>query len=298
LIIQELIIAIVLIYFGSLVFFMVLALWLPKSWKEKKTWCVIVVFLYLIPICRSIYSEIQMDRRIAGYKARYASEKVMFNALCANAGEKIYKTTENVEGVLLLHTLKRWDNNNSRSLAFSALHRDGVGHGYIKNFLEEERQRKPPERGEITRIKNIEEHQKTHKNEIVLRGYSYVDVLEGNEIVRYKYPPTGGNKLEQERSPSNPARYAVDFFNEVNPEYIRHRIAQTTVTITDTWTNEVLAEKTWYAFAARFSGRYTEMNYNYLEEFSHLCPSDGKDLYFFPPTRQFVDQILKPKQEY
>jgi len=277
--IRDYVIAVLWVYFGSLAFFILLALWLPKNWQRKKVWCAIVISVYLIPVYHTINSGMRRDKEIAQKMAQYEADKAFFDELCASAGEKIYKTIENVEGVLLLNTPKsREDDDHYHSLAFSAFSRDGGStETYIRLFLGTEVQLNPPERGEVNWLKDSQVYLEKYKNNLMLHGYFYVDVQERNEIVRYRYELSGRDKLEQERSPATPARYAVDFVNDVNPEYREQRIAGTTVTIIDTWNQEILAKKTWYSFNALH------------------CPPDGG---YNAPTRKFVDQILKPKQEY
>jgi len=85
------------------------ALWKPKT-KEGKTistLLVLVVFL-LVPV-RSMYQKIQRQK---AYQARYEKAKALFDERCKTAGEKIYRTVDNVEGVVLKNTRGTYKHSN------------------------------------------------------------------------------------------------------------------------------------------------------------------------------------------
>ena len=119
--------------------------------------------------------------------------------------------------------------------------------------------------------------------------YRYVDVLQPNhsDIVRYSgkdFP------LNQALNPRHPARYAVTFENNVDPKLRRHWVAGATIRIIDRQTDEVIAEKTTYAFEKGLGGTGgARMPW----AFAISC--ENKEI--FPsklPT--FVTSVLKPYQ--
>ncbi|GKT00625.1 hypothetical protein AVKW3434_14570 [Acidovorax sp. SUPP3434] len=88
------------------------------------------------------------------------------------------------------------------------------------------------------------------------------------------------------------ARYAVSFENIINPADREYWIAGTTVMITDTKTQELIAKKTWYSFEPGFGSHAGNRQ---PWRFALTCPDiKGEENHF--PTRFYVDQILKPKQ--
>ena len=95
----------------------------------------------------------------------------------------------------------------------------GAGEGFISNFL----------------------------NPMNKKGYAYVDVLQPDQsnIIRYT---SESRPFTQLRNPKHPARYAVTFEHDINPELRRHWVAGATIRVIDRQTDEVIAEKTTYAF--------------------------------------------------
>ncbi|OUL98425.1 hypothetical protein A8M77_31735 [Variovorax sp. JS1663] len=69
-----------------------------------------------------------------------------------------------------------------------------------------------------------------------------------------------------------------------------HWVAGTTVTITDSQTDSVIAQSTWYSFEP---GLGSTEGHRSPWGFAITCP---KLAWVGAPTRMFVDQVLKPKQ--
>lgn len=126
------------------------------------------------------------------------------------------------------------------------------------------------------------------------RGYRFADVkqLDGT-LLRYRLDPAreGSGELVTEPVKGSPAHYAIGFVNNVNPEDRKHWVAGTTITVTDTQTGEVIAERVLYAFdpglGSMAANRMPWTNH------PHTCPKLDRAS---TPTRYFVDQILKPLQ--
>ena len=68
-----------------------LALWKGKTWLRKGIYAVLVLAAFIAPIAPEVYRQIE-------YRTRLTTAKSMFEERCKTAGEKIYKTVENVEG--------------------------------------------------------------------------------------------------------------------------------------------------------------------------------------------------------
>ena len=66
--------------------------------------------------------------------------------------------------------------------------------------------------------------------------------------------------MEQQSTPHPRARYAVTYENDISWENRKHWIAGTTIKIIDTKTNELMAEKTMYAFVPELG--YSELDQN------------------------------------
>lgn len=143
-----------------------------------------------------------------------------------NGVGKIYQTADNVEGIMLLKVVPEStvlvDAQNRDPMWDNAALQENEGIEFIGKFLG-------------------------------LYGgnggsyYNYVDVLQPNQsdIIRYK---GHHSPFKQSFNPKHPARYAVTFENNVDSKLRRHWVAGATIRIIDRQTDEVIAEKTIYAF--------------------------------------------------
>ena len=225
---------------------------------------ILILFVWIIPkqfgpSKEEIQAQEEWDRK-------YKEAEAVFNEQCKTAGEKIYRTVDNVEGIMLLKVVPEstvsadaktrdpmWDN---------AALQENEGIRFIGKFLG-------------------------------LYGgssYNYVDVLQPNQsdIIRY----TGHHSpLKQSLNPRHPARYAVTFENNVDPKLRRHWVAGATIRIIDHQTNEVIAEKTIYAFEKGLGGTGgARMPW----KFAILCNKER--LTSSEPLSDFVLSVLKPYQ--
>ena len=250
-------------------------------------------------------------------KLRMTEGKALFEEKCRTvAGEKIYKTVPEVEGVLLM---KVRPNRTDRELADpmwpgAAFGREAEGNSYINSFLGYEHSPAaegkpvwPQRRGYIN----------TDKRPGSLPGYRWVEVIDPKDGQRYRFSgsvkPSGKKnpqayKAELENDPhydlniyrwsldkvpspsKTQPRYAVTFEDHVIPEERALWVASSTVKVLDLQTNEVLGEMTRYAMSYIHAPRHSMPWLNYS-----VCPATGGDAH--ANTRQFVDQILIPKKE-
>jgi hypothetical protein len=235
--------------------------------------------------------------------------KALFDEKCKTvAGEKIFKTVADVEGVLLLKLRpkageREWADPMWPGAAFAV---EPTGEGYLNTFLGAEIPLghppgspyfgKPPSeemRGSITprALKDL--------RPIDRPGYRYVDVLDEKDGKRYRYTlvekPRPASKigwvdivLDKIPAPDPVPRYAVTYEDQVVPEERALLLASSKVKVIDRQTNEVLGEMTRYAWSA---GAPTSANPSpWLSAYS--CPkSKGLSGY---ATRMFVDQVLIP----
>ena len=188
---------------------------------------ILMLFVWIIPkqfgpSKEEIQAQEEWDRK-------YKEAEAVFNEQCKTAGEKIYRTVDNVEGIMLLKVPPKStvsvDAQNRDPMWDNAALQASEGKEFIGDFLG-------------------------------LYGgsyYNYVDVLQPNhsDIIRYSgkdFP------LNQSLNPRHPARYAVTFENNVDPKLRRHWVAGATIRIIDRQTDEVIAEKTTYAFEKGLGG--------------------------------------------
>lgn len=240
------------------------------------------------------------------------------------AGEKIYRTVPDVEGIVLLKVRpqagdREWADLMWPGAAFALESREDK---YINTFIGFEH---APEDGltrtprEITSENRGQISVAMHPGD--LPGYRYVDVIDEKDGKRYRF--TGSNKavrqkdttapnvqlamkndpnydlnvyqwtLDKTPAPNSSLRYGVTFEDHVVPEERALGIASSTVKVVDLQTNEVLGEMTRYAW-----GSSKPSNFNPSPWLTAaFCPK--KKIFFdiHASTRQFVDQILIPKRE-
>ena len=260
-----------------------LALWLPKT-KGGKTiaGAIVLALASIFPI--QGFQEYRVAKTAADdYKVRLANAQALFDERCKTAGEKIYRTVENVEGIRLLNIRKSdvAGNRANQNWDEAGLPNESTGDGYIRNFL-------------------YWEHDRDSRNS---RGYlnSYPSKLPGFNFVE---APTGDSqyltytldKSDKDRpklltaplSKSN-ARYAVSSKNISTAEDTAQWIAGIAVEITDTKTNELIAKGIWYAFER---GLGSTAGFRQPWGFAVTCPSWHS--WDSARTRFFVDQVLKP----
>ena len=263
--------------------FSTLIIWLGGHYfKIKKIYRIIanviaiVLAILIIPPHWTVPAKKYEEERIAKYnerKEKYEQAKAVFDEQCKKAGEKIYRTVDNVDGVMLLkvrgeeeHEINkdRWSLLADPMWSHAAIANREHGN-YIKNFL------------------GFDE-----------KKYSFVDVLEkDNSISRYRYSKVKEERDEVIKNPNDPARYAVTYENNIDPELRKHWVAGITIKIIDRQTNELLAEKTIFSFEPGLGSRATA---RYPWENAVHCPELKSRLEDHNPTRAFAFQVLKLSQ--
>ncbi len=225
--------------------------------------------LFIVPIVQR-YLETKREQDVQ--QARYLEAKAVFDEQCKSAGEKIYRTVEGVEGVMLLKVRedspgKSYHESKRDPMWPDAAAWDSAGEGYIDSFL-----------------KTWANMYGTPKD----RGYPYVDVLQQDgSIVRYTETEDGD--LVGTPNPANPARYAITYSNNVDPALRKYWVAGTTIQIIDQQTNELLAEKTVFIFDSGGGDTYGGGS-PWRRTATKICPDEP-----FEPHRKtnaFVAKVL------
>ncbi|MFV0678999.1 hypothetical protein [Ottowia sp.] len=265
-----------------IVFFAALAwaIWSGQGWKGKGIRSLLVLAVFFGPMLPTVYRNWQ-------HQKRYYAAKAVFDERCKTAGEKIYKTVDNVEGVLLLNVRPEIDLSElyDQNWSGAGLPDEKGGDWYIRYFLYWERQDDPKRRGQIN------QRPKNDHGYIKIRGYSFVDIRQPNgKIYRSRFIDENYFDLSHETSPANPARYAVMYQPIIDPADRAQWVAGVTVTITDTQTNEIMAKKTWYSFEPGLGNRNQRTPWGFAITCPRKVGSDAAQIRFF------VDQVLKPKQ--
>lgn len=252
--------------------------------------------------------------------ARLAKAEAMFQERCKTAGEKIYRTAENVEGIYLLKLrpegINYGENKEQQFRLDDPYGHDSTGNDYIKSFLYGRN-----ERGHLVAI-----------GPVATKGYRYVEAIDLKDGQRYRY--TGSVKtvgkqdanayniqvelkrnpnydlniyafvLDKTPAPGQPPRYGVTYDDISTHEERAYWIAGSSLKVIDLKTNEVMAERIGYMLD-RGQGNNGGGRSPWLLAANHACPSfkpveatQPGFSYQVDQSRKFVERILKPSQEH
>lgn len=255
--------------------------------------------------CQSVSNTPQNPEVVAMAKAG----KAYFEEKCKTvAGEKIYRTVLDVEGVLLMKVRPRKTETELQDPMWpgAAFALEATGDEYINTFLgyEHGHEYKPSE-WPVGKVIPPEKrgYIQPDKRPGGLPGYRYVDVMDGKDGQRVRVTQRSDEPWQYDKAylkgyiryfldknpTSTPApRYGVTFEDHVIPQERAMGVGSSTVKVIDLSTNEVLGEVVRYAYRPR-GLRLTE----WLT--ADKCP--GYPYGASAATRKFVDQVLKPKAE-
>lgn len=240
--------------------------------------------------------------------ARLAKAEAMFAERCKIAGDKIHRTGENVEGVLLMKVRPDKINYGDQFRMDDPYGRDLGGDGYIGTFVRGKYQAEtigPSAPGSPPRL-----------------GYLWVEAVDPNDSQRYRYTgrmdepwkrdsnySTSYKRFVLDKSPApGPApRYGVTYDDISTREEREYWIAGSSLKVIDLKTNEVMAERIGYMMD-RGQGNDSGGRTPWLMAADHACQSFQRNpLLPLPPgqgaaaqrhqTQDFVEKILKPKLE-
>jgi hypothetical protein len=253
-----------------------LALIKPKGWRDKSILTVIVLLVFGWQPATVGWAQYKAQQKLNVAMAR-------FEERCKTAGEKIYRTVEDVEGVRLTDVRSETKASDRRDPNWpdAALPDEGRGNWYMLKFLFWEHDRgNDGSRGFLNNTPSA------------FPGYKFVEIkAEDGGFRRIRLEKAESTNLISTPLNDQSARYAVGFENFVDPEDRKLWIAGTKVTITDTATKELMAEKIWYSVEP---GQGSTAGFRSPWGFVKTCPSNT-GWTSRAPTRFFVDRVLKPK---
>lgn len=263
-----------------------------RTRRAKILWTTIAVIFGCLP--GQVFSETQDAR------ARLEKADAMFRERCKTAGEKIYKTVENVEGVYLLKLRPKEMNYGDQFRLDDPYGRDLRGDGYIGSFL----------RGEFQAT-----HIGTPRAGSPPRGgFLYVEVIDSSDGKRYRYTgridepwkyDSSYSKtykrfvLDRIPAPSAQPHYGITYDDISTREDREYWIAGSSLKVIDLKTNQVIAERIGY-MVDRGQGNKSGGRSPWLYAADNACPpfssrnGSGAQPY---QTLDFVEKVLKPKSE-
>ncbi|MDO5693315.1 MAG: hypothetical protein Q4G70_12725 [Pseudomonadota bacterium] len=260
------------------------ALWRGKNWKQRMAYALLVIGVFLGPLLPSAYQAWQ-------YKQRYAKAKAIFDERCKNAGEIIYRTVDDVEGVLLINPppmprVLQWGDPNWPD---AGLPRQNGGNDLIVNLLE---YFKRDDHG----YSFSDEFKPDHNP-----GYRFIDAMDQNgKTWRYSLGKVGNretsvpvsDRMKKTDHIDKPALYAVTYKNLINPADRELWVAGTTLIVTEIQSGEILAQSTWYSMEPGLGSR---SGHRTPWLFAVSCP-ELVSLNAAMPTRFFIEKVLRPQK--
>jgi hypothetical protein len=256
------------------------ALWFaykrPKTRKVKVICVLGVLTLFFGPMVPGAIKQYERDQERAKAKA-------VFDEVCKDSGQKIYKTVDDVEGIQLLKMPQV--SLGDAQVATNAFY-ESTGDDYVRSFLLYEY---PVEKNRFRTLSSERGRPAKAKS-----GYRYVTLHDpvDNKFYRYSLMEDSLNLLRQEASVPLP-RYAVTVDNPIIPEERAYWIARSLLKVIDTQTSEVIAEDKRYVIAYS-QGRSNGDASPWLS--ASMC-SNSRLSHRSEIRRFFVDQVLKPIQE-
>lgn len=259
-----------------------LVIWLVKS-KTAKTISLVVVIGLASVLPFQGYQEYAKEKVAEdAYRVRLTKAQALFDERCKTAGEKIYKTVDDVDNVRLLNVRPEQIDTTGQFALDDQYGHDLGGIRYIASFL------RPTENTELSRGLQ-------HLN---MPGYRFVVIPDGNGVRRYsksfKLHPNGDPYPSTQETASFTnvtTRYAVQYEDLSTTKDRENWIAGGSIKIVDTASNEVIAERKGYLFdtgLGNTNGGRTP--WSWARQYVPTCPSVAEH------NQIFVFKVLKPKQ--
>jgi hypothetical protein len=255
----------------------------------------VLLLIGLLTACSGHLAETSNSR---DPKARLARAEAIFQERCKTAGEKIYRTAEDVEGVFLMKIRPSGVNYGDQFALTDPYGNDSTGDTYIKTFLTGYHAKSsPPVRGVPPR-----------------QGYKYVEAIDPADGKRYRYTgridepwryDSSYSKsyrrfvLDRVLSPASPALYAVTYDDISTREEREYWIAGSSLKVIDLKTNEIMAERIGYMMD-RGQGNTSGGRSPWFWAAYYACPAfplaPGGQPFKLDQTRDFVEKVLRIKQ--
>ena len=253
---------------------------IKKIYKIIANVIAVALAVFIIPLHWTVPAKQAQEKRIVEYnerKEKYEEAKAVFDEQCKKAGEKIYRTVDNVDGVMLL---KIWEESDNRSRHTVTQDQMWKYAGYVNYDI-------ASNKGYISIF--IQKYKKDFNN-IEEIGYKYIDVPNEEKFTHYTGEYNGRSwhtdPSNEEIISKSSARYAVTFETDVSPELRKYWVAGVTFKIIDLQTNELLAEKTVFNFSQTLGKRMHGLSW---VADNLTCGTDGKTI------GEFTFSVLKPQ---
>ena len=256
--------------------------------------------VFVLPMFKQDVKAKQEDKELQVRQEKYLAAKAVFDERCKDAGYKIYKTVENVEGVTLLNVWQGDPRNEDQMWEYAGLPKASGKDGYIQGFLfwrEWDFQTNDYSDYSNGFVPNLNYQHKNLPNEVKqryknLNSYKYVDVAQNSIYQRYQYKELYDPSEISITTVQKPSRYTVEFENPIIPEDRKIWMTTTKAFVRDTKTGTLLGEATWYSLhGGQGVKKYSTTG---IWDRAKVCPDIANGQY--GPIQYFVLKVLKPKQ--
>jgi hypothetical protein len=242
--------------------------------------------------------------KAAEAQSRQATAIAMWKERCKTAGEKIYKTVDDVEGIFVMKLRPSEINFDNQFTLNDPYGRDGYGNGYIGSFLRDESPvpfacaaGAPPSVG----YRSVEAN-----DPVTGQRYRYVGRVEEPWQTNKKYLKGYFRFVMDQLPASGPApRYGVTYDDISTHEEREYWIAGSSLKVVDLQTNEVIAERIGYMIDVE-QGSTRGQRSPWLSAADYACPSfirnpNVRKNWAVPnfsaqlhQSQDFVEKVLKP----
>ena len=262
-----------------------LAMRSAKSTRGKIFSAAVVLAAFgFLPVTNYFQAKAQAE----AYKQKYDAAAAIFKKLCETAGDKIYKTVENVDGIRLTKMFSTEDRTTDPAWEAAAFAKAFAGPDYISSLLWFEEIRSPPDarrRGSLT------------STPTPVSGFRFVEVPTSDPGKFDQYSLKYDDEYKRLRPfkeagrPSS-ARYSVSIEDLPQHRDLKNWIAGGLIQIRDIQSSEVIAEHRRFAFDPAL-GSTAGQRQQWL--FADACPIPAVRPF---EVRFFADQVIKPSKEY
>lgn len=274
------------LYIGLIVVLVIASLWFPKRWWQKATGVLVVLMVFTGPA----YLRNRERKEVVGeQKARYEKAKALFDEKCKTAGEKIYRTVEDVEGIFVMKPRTESLNYSQQFKLDDPYGYSGTGEGYLKLFVRG-RPTVPARTGELINPANVVSYKFAEiADETGQSFYRYTTPMGKDESERISRNGGGTIPLEKVPVKARAARYGITWEDISTPEDREHWIAGSSLKIVDVNTNELMAERIGYMFD-RALGDTSGGRSPWSAARDNACPPlNERTFYFF-------DRVIQPSR--
>jgi hypothetical protein len=263
-----------------------LALKLPKT-KQAKVWAtVIVIGLSAILPLKGYQGYRKEQQGAQANKARLDKAQALFAARCKTAGEKIYRTVEGVDGVLLTNIRPSRVMSDDQFAQYDPYGYEGGGDEYIKSFLAGNwktcvgKAPQCPANKKAFDYVDIQSENFAYERFFVVDKATHQPFLPGVISIP---------ELVKGKSTLPLAKYAVTWIDVSTDEDRKNWIAGGRISILDRITNEIVAERTGYLMDSGLGNTAGSRSpWSWARHYTQGCPTVDEHNFVF------VRKVLKP----